>query len=523
MDQPFACDGRVDAEKLSELLAVQTETDALDYKTFLDLSQNKDRVEFAKDVGAMQSLPDGGYIVIGADGQGNPAKGSPEFTVDDFDEQKVRSAVKKFLDEPFTVRSAVHEIDGKNLAVIYIGPNEQGFAIFAKDGQFTNSAGKNDHAFRAGDVYCRHGTSSERWRQSDLPSIFSRLQSRIREEERKQLGDAFQAFEQGIRGAEIQSSPIGALSWQLSVEDFDSAIIAAMRASDQISLKALLISIASQARSLLSATEPDYDTLDVLLDRLTSVTAAAITYDYRSLFASSKETLEKIYWSVADEYGYPAGDLANIAPKLWFSIGIRVEALGALAIRMRSWWAIPQLIATPTRRSGYFTWIRHSLTAAANANLLKGSGGGFIPGAFISFARQVSAQVPALHPDIPNSAINEFEVGVAPQPRDELLDSIVQFDLTWCIFAYAHTKKTSDFYPSFSGFFAHRAAPVVNAILSKDTRKEILPDVSEDDLRASMKRVFEYANNESWQSHRGDWELDWPQLDSFLEGSSGSS
>jgi hypothetical protein len=39
----FACDGRVDEEKMYELLAVGTETESLDYKATLDLSKTAEK------------------------------------------------------------------------------------------------------------------------------------------------------------------------------------------------------------------------------------------------------------------------------------------------------------------------------------------------------------------------------------------------------------------------------------------------------------------------------------------------
>jgi hypothetical protein len=84
--QPFACDGSVTFEKLQELLAVQTEVEGLDFKEYLDLGERRDQVELIKDIAAMQSMPQGGYIVVGVDGQGCPstAHGALQATV--FDE-----------------------------------------------------------------------------------------------------------------------------------------------------------------------------------------------------------------------------------------------------------------------------------------------------------------------------------------------------------------------------------------------------------------------------------------------------
>lgn len=519
MSQPFACDGRVDSEKLFELLAVQTELEALEYKSYLDLQKTEDRVEFVKDVGAMQSLNSGGYIVIGVDGKGTPAPSDPQINPDDFDEQKVRSAVKKYLSEPFSIRTQVHEVDGIPVAVVYIGPNRHGFSVFTAEGQYEKN-GKNSSVFRKGDVYCRHGSSSERWQQSDISRILVGLRHRIREEERKELGDAIRTYEQGIRGSEIQHRPIGALNWQLEVEDFDSALLAAIRADDQISVKSLTLDIISQGTSFFRHENPDSDVFEALVDRLSSMLAVSITYEQSRLFKSSLDALQRIYWSTADEYGNPLNDRAPLTQRAWLSIGARLEGLGALALRMRAWWAIPSLIHSSGGIDGTqaFSWLRHSLTNAARAGLLSAADGRIIPGAFIGFARQASARIPALHPDIPESAVSGFEIGVAPNSHDPLLDSIVQFDLIWCTYVYLNTGKRNDIYPSFSGYFAQRVAPAAKILLSKDFRQEVMPGVAEDNLRTAMQTVLDYAKNESWSTRLSDWHLSSPELDEFLAG-----
>lgn len=55
--QPLG-DGAIDLEKLQALLAFGSELDDLDYKEFLDLGHQKDKVELVKDLAAMQSNPD---------------------------------------------------------------------------------------------------------------------------------------------------------------------------------------------------------------------------------------------------------------------------------------------------------------------------------------------------------------------------------------------------------------------------------------------------------------------------------
>jgi hypothetical protein len=123
-------------EKLRLLLAEQHESELLDYKRTLDLTARRDICELAKDVGAMQI--DGGFIVIGADDHGQPTDEiAPEQIKQRlFDQATIQAKIRKYLPEPFDVRSAVHEIDGKHVALIYIGPSPDGFCIFRADGNY---------------------------------------------------------------------------------------------------------------------------------------------------------------------------------------------------------------------------------------------------------------------------------------------------------------------------------------------------------------------------------------------------
>jgi hypothetical protein len=56
--QPLG-DGSITEEKLRTLVELGGELDDLDFKEYLDLSQQKNKVELVKDFPAMQSLPNG--------------------------------------------------------------------------------------------------------------------------------------------------------------------------------------------------------------------------------------------------------------------------------------------------------------------------------------------------------------------------------------------------------------------------------------------------------------------------------
>lgn len=108
----------VNRTKLDELLAEQHESESLDYKRRLDLNETRDRVELAKDVGAMQSV--GGYIVVGADDRGVPVADLAPAEQGLFDDATIRDKLRKYLSQPIDIRCGRHEIDGKHLALIYV-------------------------------------------------------------------------------------------------------------------------------------------------------------------------------------------------------------------------------------------------------------------------------------------------------------------------------------------------------------------------------------------------------------------
>lgn len=169
----------VTSERLTALLASEHESSTLDFKSTFEPTESRSWVELAKDVGAM--LMDGGYIVIGANERGVPSGQLDAQSAKQLDEATLRKKLKKWIAEPFEIRSAVHEINGSIVALIFAKPHEDGFCIFKADGAY---AGNDRPVFRAGDVFARHGTASERWQQSDIQKIRNRLRQRSEQKDR---------------------------------------------------------------------------------------------------------------------------------------------------------------------------------------------------------------------------------------------------------------------------------------------------------------------------------------------------
>jgi hypothetical protein len=172
------CDVRL--ERLIALLKEGHEYERLDYKESFLTDQPSAWIELAKDIGAMQV--NGGHIVLGADGKGTPTGNLRPGDARRLDESVVRSKIKKWLPEPFDLRVALHEISGRIVALICVPSHPDGFCIFKADGFYDGKA-----VFRAGDVFVRHGSASERWQQSDIARIRSNLREQAEQRGRARV------------------------------------------------------------------------------------------------------------------------------------------------------------------------------------------------------------------------------------------------------------------------------------------------------------------------------------------------
>jgi hypothetical protein len=164
--------GSVDAETLAQLLALGGERDWLDFKSQCDLSEKRDQVEITKDIGAMMIA--GGYLVIGADDHGRAAgePAHPEL----FDPAKLHAKVAKYIAGQFELRVGIHQHQDQTFVLIYVAPHPDGLCVFERDGSYPDPVtGKPCLAFRTGQVFARHGTSSESWKQPDIAAIKRRL------------------------------------------------------------------------------------------------------------------------------------------------------------------------------------------------------------------------------------------------------------------------------------------------------------------------------------------------------------
>lgn len=529
--QPLG-DGSTTEEKLRTLLAIGGELDDLDFKEHLDLSKHKDKIELVKDFAAMQTIPTGGYIVVGADDQGAISTRFGALTIADFDPSNLHRIAHPYL-PTIQVRASTHLIDGGTVAVIYIGPQEPpGVPIIIKDGQYPDGK-RTTTVFTPGDVFVRRGMQSVRWLPSDLPGVLKRWEDSIREDERRRATAYADQLIQGERARSIAQGPLGSLTWRLAIDEFDAAFLEAMRSGDAMALRRLVLTFGADASALATGHGPEGagddsspGELDLLLDRLLAALALTVTFAEKKWFDQLLGVLVDIYQSVLDSMGNArriGGPQSTVSQELMLRIVVGVEAVGGLAIRMKQLWAVRPL-AMPDRRLVKHlrepSWIRHAVTAASWARLLylapqeEGGQPRQIGGPVVALARQLIERIPALRPD---TQVSPFELNTSPVPNDKVLDSVIQFDVFWCVIAVAHSGRDHNQYPSFASFYSHRAEPAFEILIEDDEVRQLIlgadigspgiPD-AEAKLKDTLRAVAVTARQVAFSEGRWGW---WPE------------
>jgi len=179
---PIVVEAQLTEQKVGELLGRKRESAKLDYKSDYDPEQRRDVVELTKDIVAMANTA-GGYLVIGM-GDAGEAIGLPVESVAKLDEAKIRAQVHAYIGTPielFLDKTIIQ--NGTRYPIITVLRSPRSPVVFQKDGQYSvGSHSKTKTVFRAGDVFVRHGSASERWNQEDVRVIYARVVEREKEQ-----------------------------------------------------------------------------------------------------------------------------------------------------------------------------------------------------------------------------------------------------------------------------------------------------------------------------------------------------
>lgn len=472
----------VHVDQLVALLRRKAEATDLDYKAKWDHASKPDLIELCKDVAAMESLPEGGYIVVGATSSGDPSGSFAPSKASDYDEQKIRSKVAKTLGEPIDFGSALHTVQGSSYLIIGIGPNRDGMRIMQKDGGYEGAT-----VWRQGDVFVRRGTSSMRWSQHEARGVIERVIATRKEEWRE---DMF-----GIERRTTPSLDQGGfinISTEMPVDSYTLAVIELIRRRDVVGLDVLSRRTINNARSIAekaapAATDAPAAALELgqELNRLNVVATLSARYDAPKAFGEVIDGYRSIYGAIDDEYmEYPQK----------FTVGHRVIlvslfALGALLVNEKRWEQIATLarVSPIHTHNGYWTSLlrKAEVMAARSENLDTTDDSGVSRVGVIANAELFTQHLALL---------------LGEGPDIDVTTLLVQFDVLRGIVTAGTDSTDRDKLGSYTNFAAYantRGEPAFLMVLeNKEARAALFPGTT-DALRAVYQRLDKAALRES--------------------------
>lgn len=413
-------DRTVSQETLQELLLQGGESPELDFKETLDLTDRHDELELTKDVAAM--LARGGNIVVGAKNDGTPSGRFTRALAEFLDEARLRPKFAKYLAEPFTIRTATHEVEGNVFTVIRVEPSPHGIAVIEQIGEYKDGAKGQRRLFVPGDVFVRHGTSSERWTQQDVLALIQRLIAMNKEAWLAEHREDLRRLLAGIPGLALARGPAKTLDWALDEETFEAIVVEQIRVADRLPLELLLDRLPDDSDRLwTSSADSSQEDFRTLLDRLSAIIGLGIRSRKNDLVSDGIRTLVTIY----DRVHLRKDQLQEIGrARILLDIVLRVLALGALAVRKKDWRSVNELARQrpeEVRQQDYFSWIRHAGVMAARAGLAGSPGNN--PGTpMVAQALDLARRVPCLRPDVAST-------------DEGLLTSLLQFEFLACCMA----------------------------------------------------------------------------------------
>jgi hypothetical protein len=482
----------VNGEKLRELLALQTEYSTLDFKECCDLSKTPDQVELAKDVGAMSVQ--GGFLVVGVDGQGRPTGGLTVKQERLFDEARLRPKLLKWLPDSLEICSQVHEVDGHLVALVHVAPNPAGCAYFRAVGQYDRPGKDPKVVFREGDVFFRDGTQSKRLDQQGHERVIAQ---RVAQERARWEGDQAAAYQRfadqlraGFAGRQVAQGPAAELNLTLEPSVLTEAAVELLRADDDIPLRRLLSNAVPQARELFRA--GDQEGVDRALDRLACLAATFLDLGRRQWFSRVLDTTVAIYGLGFEGNPPITNEPTRASAALWVAITERVMALGSLAVRRQDWEAARDI--TSRRHSGmhsmYTNWLKHTMTMAARAGLLTQRPGADAPDvSLLALARETTRRLTCLRPDV--------EAG-----DEQILTSLAQFDFLTCLAAMATSGNKvfgGVFYPSFAWVRSARTQPIAERLLREPALRSMIYPGDDPSLAVALHEIDQVAQQEGFR------------------------
>lgn len=519
MNVPIVVDGRVDLDKLRELLRTGAEQEALDFKATIDFDEPGDQVELVKDLVAMMSLPEGGYVIIGVDNDGNYASGHTPIKKALFDSAILLQKLSSYVDGRVNIVSQVHDVelpDGSpwQVAVVFAAPPPNLFPlVIKKQGEYERVGGKKKViAFQVGQVLVREGTTTSKLRAEFWPRLLERYAESVKEDTRRNIDALVSRIVGSIRDQESEANrlpPDGRrpttvptpIDVEMDVQTFAVAADTLIETGSLPRLDRFLMQAAAQLRQ--SATFVHSVPGRGILDRMFILATSAVLY-------GTEAQLDRIMQVVFDYYrAIPqiADATSNLAPHekqsatAWFEVLSRLYLLGALAFRQKKWMALRSIVLRRFKvheNYSYASWLRHAITSAARAEVLNDNRSNSHGAPVISRAVQIASEIPELRPDLPGPD-NLYA---------RLVDSLCQFDVTWCVLAQSVTDRpdATDFYPSSSELDQEHANDAFILLADDEgARRALFPDKSDQEVGSALLYVYSRAFRQA-MNYSGWWD-----------------
>lgn len=514
MPQPgdVVADGRVDREKLIELLALGAEQEALDFKATLDFSIPKHQIEHVKDLLALMSLPAGGYIVVGVRNDGTLATEHPEIVGAHFDQAVLHAKVAGYVDGRLDLRSAVHVLtadeSSRRVALIYAGPPPDLFPlVIRRSGEYTKDGGGQEFVFRVGQILVREGTAGAALAPRHWRVLLARYTEQVKAEARKDV-DALVSrivtlLEQSESAGTTARTPI---DLGMNLDTFSVAANALTESGSPSRLDDAL-------RDVASALVSGDSSVDDALNRAFVLALSTMLYGDVAQFSRVIEVIADYYDSV------PAiqDATSNTSPRertsatAWREVAVRLYLLGAEAVRRQRWPQLRIITLHPYDMSdsyGYSSWIRHALTSAARADVLdvEDTQSGQTA-ALISRALNLASTAPDLVPDFLAPAV------AVPSVLDDttVLDALCQFDILWCLIALVEGDADHHFFPSSAAYDQRHSYPAFELVATDAAvRASLFPRSTDADVARAIEVVANMGRRQSRHNPGFNWWDDLP-------------
>ena len=485
-------DGRIDEEKLRELLEWGAECTELDFKEMIDLSAKVNELEFVKDAVSMLNHYPGGYLIVGVTDDGKPSSRAGQTAWRQLDGDILTKKVRKYVDGNPVITSQTYTIDGHKYCLICMKSPEGGMPMpFNKNGQ-----SGDELVFREGEIIRRDGAGNGHIKYSQWDEILEQRDRIVRASERERVDDLIERISEAIAGAE-RTPP-------LEIGMSEEALKPALETCFDKDEAGKLTRYADKLGNALARGE------DAFVE-LASLGAYSAANKNEVVFAATVDALYDYYDRISN-----SGAGSNEAK---LKISVALYEMGAAAVRSRCWSFIAPMVnrQSPDSYFPYASWLRECQVDASRAGLFKEQQYGMM----ISYALDDTKEHRSLCPDYDFENIGETGQALAwDDVSEEILDSLCCFDFLYCVCVYAEGEGQGEAYPACVAFNERRVSRVVAKLYGKNDamRRELLTQSDDGNLAQATSRLWEVIHQQSTQSGQWSWHFESSgTIDAFLE------